>query len=446
MMPLLRASLCALVLASTAVPLAGLAQSTDGYHSIQVLPVVVDSSSFATRITVRNPRVGSSIRITARYLPGVGTSQAGPLDCGYVDLIGDRTFASLRELCPALAAGSQFGMLVLTQTQLQEDSQFPNTDISPFSAFARVSNPAAIGFSIESFPAHTFTSARSVVTGIRRLAATPSSPAIQTNCFIGKLPDLSTGKPVVSTPVGFVINAMGNPDPIGSGSVNVAPGQLVRLLDVFSAAGFGFLDQNDARVEFSETGDGEPGLVTFCTVQDNSSFGADFRIGKQEEGTSHALPGYFFGAQDDHVLRDTTVANSVAMSTGPGVSQASPFALPAGNSAASHLFYFRHPDFVQCEIIDPATGARALPGYGLELRLLASDGITVIAGGDGVQGFSRVYLGDKADRDEGTNSRYTLEVESMQALGAPTPYQLRCRSGSGHSLGELLRVGPGDRF
>ena len=45
-----------------------LAQTTDGYHSIQIFPVVVDTASFAQRFKLRNPNT-SSITITPRFYP-----------------------------------------------------------------------------------------------------------------------------------------------------------------------------------------------------------------------------------------------------------------------------------------------------------------------------------------------------------------------------------------
>ena len=116
-----------------------------------------------------------------------------------------------------------------------------------------------------------------------------------------------------------------------------------------------------------------------------------------------------------------------------------PFKILSGGSRHNvHAFYFRHPDWVQCELIDPATGVRALAAYGLEMRMIASDGVSVIAGGDNSTGWGKLYLGDKTDRDDGNNTRYTIEVENTGAnTGPDLPYALHCQSGSGHTLGEM---------
>ena len=83
---------------------------------------------------------------------------------------------------------------------------------------------------------------------------------------------------------------------------------------------------------------------------------------------------------------------------------------------------------------------RATNGYGLEMRMVANDGATVIAGGNNLQGWGKVYLGEKEDRNEGANSRYTIEVQSNgQNTGNARPYELHCQSGSGHTGGDILQ-------
>ena len=81
-------------------------------------------------------------------------------------------------------------------------------------------------------------------------------------------------------------------------------------------------------------------------MQENDRFGADFRIGKQEWGAGgQANPADTIGAQDNHVTRHTSVnVDSIGR----------PFQIPAGVSANTHVMYFRHPDYVQCEITDGA--------------------------------------------------------------------------------------------
>ena len=401
-----------------------LAQTTDGYHSIQIFPVVVDTASFTQRFNFRNPN-DVQVSITPKYYPAQGTS-SGILTCPDIVIQGGKTatFTSLRQICPSLAAGSQFGFLYTSELS-------PSS--LPYAGFSRVANPQGNGFSVEAFPAHTFTSADSVINGLRRRAASGPNPAFQTNCFIGNLNEVTASGPS-TTPVEYTLYNSAS-TVIGSGTVNLAPGAYVRLLDVFAAGGAALGDYDDAQMKVVELNNnvdlGEPGIISFCTVQDNTSFGADFRIAKQEVGNGGmAYPGDSLGAQDNHVARETLVdADAVGRA----------FEIGTGASANTHVIYFRHPDYVQCEVINPSTGLRAVAGYGLEIRLLDPDGV-VVAGGDNITGWSDVFLGDKTERNGGANTRYTVEVEDSQVnTGAVRAYKLHCRSGSGHTLGDLIR-------
>lgn len=397
--------------------------------------MVVDSASFAQRFTFRNPNADNPLSIAVTYFPGTDTTQASPLTCSPVAVPagGTVTFSSLRTLCTGLTAGSQFGYLYLSENSAKN---------LPFAAYSRAANAAGIGFSVESFPAHTFTSADSVVTGVRRLSAMGGSPAYQTNCFIGNLNDVSP--PLIPVPTTIEYSVLDNAGvELGRNSIILTAGKLTRLLDIFAAANVPAGNYSDASVKFEELGTGEPGLMTFCTVQDNTSFGADFRIAKQEQGFS--TPYSSIGAQDDHVSRDATVDADMAV---PGEIAARQFNIPAGAFRNTHVIYFRHPDTVQCEIIEPVSGVRAASDYGLELRLMDQEGATVIAGGNDSTGFGKVYLGDKTDRNDGANTRYSIQVESNgQNDFGDRPYSLRCQSGSGHSLGDIVRYNtPGVTF
>jgi hypothetical protein len=428
-------ALAAAILAAMAVTHAtpALAQSTDGFHTHLVFPVVVDSASFTQRFTLTNPDGNRTMVVEPHFVPGEGSSQAAALTCPQITLqpSQQKEFTSLRELCPALASGSQYGFLRITKVTVSNRI---------FTAFSRVSNAQGNGFSVEAFPLHTFTSADAVVTGLRRTAASGGAPAFQTNCFIGNLDEITPAGSPVNTAVQYTLTTEAGAT-LGSGVVNLVPGKLTRLLDVFAAAGAPAGNHDNATITFHEASAGEPGILSFCTVQDNSSFGADFRIAKQELGKSTPYSG--IGGQDDTVSRDSLVSAEVAQSGG-----ARSFAIPAGQFTNTHVVYFRHPDWVQCEIIDPNTNVRALPGYGLEMRLVNQYGTGVIAGGANSTGFGKLYLGDKADRNNGANTRYGIQVESNGSNEAANrPYKLHCQSGSGHTLGDLVRYQqPGNQF
>lgn len=199
-------------------------------------------------------------------------------------------------------------------------------------------------------------------------------------------------------------------------------------------------DWDDAQIKFEALGPDEPGIMAFCTVQENTTFVADFRVAKHELGPGgQANPlSDVVGSQDNHVTRNTlTSVDSIGRN----------FTAAAGANVNTHIFYFRHPDYVQCEIVDPNTNVRALPGYGLEIRMIGPDGL-IVAGGTDVASFSPTYLGDKTDRNGGSNTRYRVQVEdSGQNSASNRPYKLHCQSGSGHTMGDLVPYQvPGDPF
>ena len=71
--------------------------------------------------------------------------------------------------------------------------------------------------------------------------------------------------------------------------------------------------------------------------------------------------------------------------------------------------------------------------------MLDQDGL-VVAGGNNITGFPYIYLGDKTDRNFGSNTRYRIEVEDSGVnTGASRSYKLHCQSGSGHTMGDLIK-------
>lgn len=409
------------------LPAAGLAQTTDGYHAIQVLPVVVDTASFTQRITIRNPN-SNNMFLQVDYYPADGTAQATPVRCNDV-LVGyenTEVIDGLRAVCPGLAAGSNFGTLVLRSNLTRV-----------FSVYSRVSNAQGAGFSVEGFAAHAFTSAESYVTGLRRLAATANSPAYQSNCFLGNLAEVTPSTAIDPIPDVGITLAQGWGSLGSSVAIKVQPGRIVRLLDVFSAVGAPAGDYDDVTAIFSPLTGAKTALLAFCTVQDNTSFGADFRIGKTERG------GMGLGSYDNSLVRSAAIGGDFLFSGTDSVRQ---FSIPVGDSRNVHTLYFRHPDVISCAVFDAATDTFATVDHGLEMRLLTIPGgggeAIVVAGGNDAVYFANVYLGDKTDLNDGFNSRYMLEVESNgRNTAANRPYKVRCVSGSGHTLGEMSLTG-----
>jgi hypothetical protein len=419
----------------------------DGYHTSSVVPVVVDSTSF-TQSFVFDSFVGATVKV--KFYPGVGTAQAGvgPVTCEDVvipDWDGTKV-ASLRDLCPDLVPGSVFGFLVLRAAPSTDDTF---NDLPLFAVSSRVSNPAGAGFVVDSASTATFTSAQTRITGIRRQAATASSPAFQTNCFLANLDEAHVGPAATPKQVDLRLSfptdgdPLFNPAPTYTGTVYVAPGQLLRLLDVFASTDANPGEEFDNwMIEFTPRGaGGRVGIAAFCTVQDNTSYQADLRMAKIFWGRQG------WAAEEAQLARNQYWNEDVL---------ARKFEIPPGDFSNTHLLYFRRPDTVKCEVvsseyptgntIDPP--ARLTLADGLEIRMLDATG-AVIAGGSGMTSTGQIYLGDRAGSLAEVDGRYLVEVESNgQNTAATRAYSLYCTSGSGNTGGfDLVRYQePVNRF
>jgi hypothetical protein len=276
------------------------------------------------------------------------------------------------------------------------------------------------------------------------MAAGVSNPAFQTNCFFGAMNDYS-GPANGDSNVSVVVRNSAGAQIGATTPLVLSPGKLTRMLDVFSVVGAPAGDYNDARMTVTGTNFNRSGIMSFCTVQDNTSFGADFRIAKQENNQTGEGPSTV-AAQSDYVSRSTDDAD-LKTTGGQRLIQTSNSVL----TSSTHVFYFHHPDFVKCALLDGG-GAQVTTAYGLEMRMIGNDGVTVLAGGNNSVGWGFTYLGnDKGDYNSGADGRYTIEVEDNQDSGGPIPsvrnYSIKCESGSGSTLGEIVRYQESaDRF
>ena len=420
--------LSALVLALA--PFGARAQNTDGFHGFLVFPVVVDSASFTQSFAFRSTSI-SPVMVPTFY-PADG---GAPIPCpafGVTSLAGNATAASLRTLCPAIPPGSTFGMLTIVPLESGPSPGNPQL----VSGFSRVSNPAGAGFNVEAYPFHAFTSAYASVTGLVRRAASPAGPAMQTNCFVGMMPSVSGSTAATKAWVALgdqAGNALGSPI-----EISLAPGKLVRLLDVFASVGAPAGDHANAVMRMGPAmpiAHGDTALLGFCTVQDNTSFNADFRMAKAEFLSTCLLECDWQGPMDQTALRETLDGAELPL---PGQAARS-FVLPAGEFQNTHAYYFHHPDTIDCSLRAPLFHEPLAGTAGVEMRLLDEQGNT-IAGGNGTVWFGGLQLGDKMTRGRGANARYFLQVErSGDNAGSAVAYEIYCVSGSGHTPGDLVR-------
>lgn len=87
-----------------------------------------------------------------------------------------------------------------------------------------------------------------------------------------------------------------------------------------------------------------------------------------------------------------------------------------------------------------ATGARSLCDRGQVYSGAGRAHLNHGAWSNDIPGFGIVHLGDKTNRNNGANDRYTIKVDSNGLNAAATrAYTPRCQSGSGHTSADLLR-------
>lgn len=375
-----------LLLAGLVCSASALAQSPNGFASIIFVPLAVDTASFHTTLYVHNP--GGLVGVSATYFGATGTADAGtPIDCGIHSIpAGTTAEFDISTLC-TFSGASNFGTLRLVE-------QNPNNP-QPITAYTRVQAAGGDGFSTEGFPIGNFANdlGKSVVLGLKRQAA---APGYKSNCFASSL-----GEPVVVDLALFD----GSNAPVGTVHIfTLGANESVRLLDVFDAVGAPLGDYSNVRAEYTlGTGNvGNPSFSAFCTVQNNVSFGADFRIAKtvtpDDQGQLYSVTQ----------VKDGLGGNLVV-------------------AAASKLVFamvLQHPDYLSCRTVGDGED-------NTEIQIKDPSG-ALVAGGDNIKSVPKFYLGDKTTRGNGGNGIWTVEVGSRNGLGE-NQFNLQCKSGNGMS-------------
>jgi hypothetical protein len=375
------------------------AQTPNGYSSIVHLPVVVNSGAFASTLYVHNPNA-SPVNVQFNYTGAGATPTAGPVDCGLHAIpAGSTSEFDFAALCP-LSGASNFGSMRIYETSPIN---------RPISVYTRVQSPVAgNGFSVEGFPIGNFANDKgvSVAVGLKRSSLLPG---YQTNCFVG-----SIGEPVT---VDVALYAADNTQLGTTQTVSVPAGGLARMLDVFAVAGAPAGDLGNVRAEFRQNADqvGNPSYSAFCTVQNNTTFDADFRIAKAV-------------SPDDLTLQYTSTVNKDALGNNIDI--------PPGAKVVFAMLV-KHPDFLACRVIGDG-----LPNA--ELRIVDPSG-NVVAGGNDVNDTTEFFTGEKSTVANGQNARWLVEVGARDGGGIPAAnFNLQCRSGNGASKPLVVAILPDD--
>ena len=263
----MRASILLVAFAGAAWAATADAQTTAGTSATIVVPVVAQTGSFTSEVILYNPNAGA-ITLSVAFFNAQNTMSPGPKTCNALVLPAGRSAAFAVASQCALPAEPSFGLLILTE----------QTGTQRFHGYVRTQTPQGVGFSTEGFPIENFNDQLQHATGLKRAAASGVLPAYQTNCFVGSLGD------AVSYEVRLFDGATGA-QLGGTLAGSLQPYQQYRYLDVFAEAGVAAGNHSNVRAQFTNLTGSTKKLIGFCTVQESTTFSADFRIAKSYGGT-----------------------------------------------------------------------------------------------------------------------------------------------------------------
>jgi hypothetical protein len=383
------------------------AQTTAGFGTVLVIPVVAQTGSFNTEVFVRNAGSGD-ITVNVKYYAAIDIVAApGLRPCTALAVPANRTASfSLATQC-TLGTASTFGMLVLEDAAAEK--------INAFSAFSRTQAVSAAtfgnGFSVEAFPAGNFSSANSGVIGTKRLAPVVGGfPGFTTNCFVGALGE------AVDYQIRLFDEDTGTQ--IGSDLIGtLQPYQNRRYSDIIALVG-GPATIDNVRVRFMNPTNGAA-LVGLCTVQENRYLGADFRIAKAIDA-------------DDNRQRRTICYSQTTCGTLDNLTNINDVAL-----RSVHQTLIAQPDYVKCELVGPRVND-------LEMRLRGPGDAfssTVVAGGNNLTSFY-AFTGHRGEVNNGFVTRWFIDVSFREGgnTTTPIPYGITCHSGNGVTVPWFLRT------
>ena len=262
---LLQTAIAAALVCGAVAAAPAAAQTAFGSSTTIVFPVTANTPTFTTTVTLYNPN-GTDITVGLNYFDANNLAVPGSKPCNDILVPSNGSVAfTLQSQC-TLDGTSHFGPLVATD----------NAGMNQFFGYSRVENTQSHGFSVEGFPSDNFSTDTTNVSGL--VGSTNPLPAHQSNCFVTSQADpITYDMKLFDGTTGAQIGAT------VSGSLNAF--EQIRYLDVFSAAPNGVgaaaaTDFSNVRAEFTRTSIGSQQMVAFFTVQDNATFGADFRIAK----------------------------------------------------------------------------------------------------------------------------------------------------------------------
>jgi len=383
------------------------AQATAGAGSVVVVPLMAETSSYSTEVTVRNPNA-TPITLNVKFYEATNSSAPGLKACTALTVaaLESKPF-TLAAQCAPLDPGGHFGMIVL------EDSAAERTNV--FFAYSRTQTPGGNGFSAEGFPIGAFSGASADAVGLKRQAA---APVYQSNCFVGALGEAVGYQLVLRN--GTTNGLIGTPM-----TGTLQPFEMKRFLDVFgpNGANAANTDFSNVRANFTVTSGGQA-LIGFCTVQESTFFGNDFRIAKSIDAANNGQ------------RRVACIGQDNCGAPIPAVSVSDPETIDDATLRRVYSLIVTQPDFIRCDLVAaPADLSRLqmrLRGPGDPFATGAFATALPYDSGGSDKTSLYVFTGDRNAVNNGTATRWFIDV-STRDPGATVPidFGITCRSGNG---------------
>jgi hypothetical protein len=244
-------------------------QTAFGSSTTIVFPLMANTNTFTSVVTLYNPNP-ADVTVSLDYFDSVSVlppAVPGAKPCSDVVIPANGSVEfGVPAQCTLEPGANHFGQMIVSDV----------AGTNQIFGYQRTSNNANAGFSVEGFPTANFATDTTNATGLRgtlpKLPPAPT-PLYQTNCFVAAQADSITYelKLLDGTTGAQIGNTL-------SGALNAF--EHVRYLDVFEWASAPDGDYANVRAEFTRTSGGVAQMIGFCTVQDNATFGADFRIAK----------------------------------------------------------------------------------------------------------------------------------------------------------------------
>jgi hypothetical protein len=395
--------------------------SADGSSYAVVLPWVVDSSNFRSRIAVEN-HSGSTLMLNAFWvgddlsaMPGqhpCSDASANPVPQTFAFAVNaDEVLefdlgALLAEKCKAPVAAGSLGtrgtLTILTP---------PSAGLARISASARVErNPGpgvtTLGYGQAGIPLGALEGSKLLMAGLRH-GKVVAGTMVRVDCLVSSFADATKSGDLYTI---RLKDSQGNL--LGDKVFAMNPWSAKIWNDVVAAVGAPQADYDGLQVEVEPGANPtSPSMVASCRTIDlanPSVFATSLAVGKVYEP------------------KDLQLTRSVSVDRTPGFGR---FRFDPQAGRALHVAFLRHPDMVSCAISDP------------QLTLSVEDPAGKLVAG-GFQSTGEFFTGARGEANLGDAGGWGLTVEANSANppSGTVDYSITCSTGNG--ISQIDKVTP----